>query len=252
VRDAVPIARSKTVSGPPDKTLGTEKPSPSVQNAGMKRFAASASDKTRAWNLADGGAISFRESSSDSSAARQRTEDVLNGLAIRHANEIPKGDGVCLPDMFIADNGHDSARQIGATFRLKNHPDVTIFFLDEKALAADPRLTSKQKSEFVWGYEYGIGKRIKLEGTMPYRAVKLDGREGVATSAAITRDDDSTDYGYLATIQGDPSAPIDTPNLLLLVERNAQHPKGNPPVSAQELDQIAKGITASIRRRPVD
>ncbi|CAE6777652.1 T6SS immunity protein Tli4 family protein [Paraburkholderia haematera] len=199
----------------------------------------------------NGRAISFRESSSDPSSARQRTEDVLKGLAIRHANDIPKGDGVCLPDMFIADSGNDSARQIGVTFRLKNHPDVTIFFLDEKALAADPKLTSKQKSEFVWGYEYGIGKRIKLDGPMPYRSVKLDGREGVATSATITRDDDSTDYGYLATVQGDSSAPVDTPNLLLLVERNAKYAKGNAPVSADELDQIAKGIAASIRRRPI-
>jgi hypothetical protein len=185
----------------------------------------------------NGRAISFRESSSDPSSTRRRTEKVLKGLAIRHAYEIPRGDGVCLPDMFIADNGKDSARQIGVTFRLRNHPDVTIFFLDEKALAADPKLTSKQKTEFVWGDEYGIGK--------------LDGREGVATSTTITRDDDSTDYGYLATVQGDPNAPIDTPNLLLLVERNAKYAKTNPPVSAQELDQIAKDIAASIKRRPI-
>ncbi|WP_410805522.1 hypothetical protein, partial [Paraburkholderia sp. SIMBA_053] len=32
---------------------------------------------------------------------------------------MPKGDGVCLPNMFVADNGKDSARQVGVTFRLK-------------------------------------------------------------------------------------------------------------------------------------
>lgn len=197
----------------------------------------------------NGRAISFRESSSDPSVAKKRTEAVLQGLSARRTNEIPKGDGVCLPDMFVADNGKDSTRQVGITFRLKNHPDVTIFFLDEKALAVDPKLTSKQKSEFVWGYEYGIGKRIRLVGAAPYRTVKLDGREGVETSAIITRDDGSTDYGYLATVQGDSNAPVDTPNLLLLVERNAKYAKGNAPVSAEELDLMAKGIAASIRRR---
>jgi hypothetical protein len=198
----------------------------------------------------NGRAISFRESSSDPSVAKQRTQAVLKGLSARNANEIPKADGVCLPDMFVADNGKDSARKVGVTFRLKNHPDVTIFFLDEKALAADPKLTSKQKSEFVWGYEYGIGKRIKLVGAVPYRTVALDGREGVETSAIITRDDGSTDYGYLATVQGDFNAPVDTPNLLLLVERNAKYAKGNAPVTAEELALMAKEIASSIRRRP--
>lgn len=117
------------------------------------------------------------------------------------------------------------------------------------------RITSQvPQSRFdkrVWGYEYGIGKRIKLHGLMPYRSVKLDGREGIATSATITRDDDSTDYGYLATVQGNPNASIDTPSLLLLVERNAKYAKGNPPVTAAELQQIAEGIAASVKRRPV-
>ncbi|WP_108506370.1 MULTISPECIES: T6SS immunity protein Tli4 family protein [unclassified Paraburkholderia] len=155
-----------------------------------------------------------------------------------------------MPNVFVADKGTDAARQVGVTFRLKNHPDVTISFLDEKALATDPKLTSRQKSEFVWGYEYGIGKRIKLVGATPYRTATLDGREGVETSAIITRDDDSTDYGYLALVQGDANAPADRPNLLVLVERNAKYAKGNPPVSAEELDLMAKGIAASVRRRP--
>ncbi|MEK6418406.1 MAG: T6SS immunity protein Tli4 family protein [Burkholderia gladioli] len=198
----------------------------------------------------NGRAISFRESSSDPSVAKQRTQAVLKGLSTRNADEIPKTDGVCLPGLFVADNGNDSARKVGVTFRLKNHPDVTIFFLDAKALAADPKLTSKQKSEFVWGYEYGIGKRIKLVGAVPYRTVALDGREGVETSAIITRDDGSTDYGYLATVQGDSNAPVDTPNLLLLVERTAKYAKGNIPLTADQLALMAKGIASSIRRRP--
>lgn len=183
-------------------------------------------------------------------AAQQHVDSITKNFSTRSLFEMPTGVGVCLPYSFIKDGGSDANRQIGVTYRLVSHPDVTIFFLDEKALTGDPKLTSKQENEFVWGYEYGIGKRIKLHGPMPYRSVTLDGREGIATSATITRDDDSTDYGYLATVQGDPNAPVDTPNLLLLVERNAKHAKGNPPVSAEELDQMAKDIAASIKRRP--
>ncbi|MCX4140493.1 T6SS immunity protein Tli4 family protein [Paraburkholderia sp. SEWSISQ10-3 4] len=186
----------------------------------------------------------------DTPTALRKVARVASGFKSRQPYQIPSGAGVCLPYIFIADDGMDDFRKIGVTMRLKDHPDVTIFFLDTKALPSDPKLTSKQNNEFVWGYEYGIGKRIKLNGLTPYRAVKLDGREGVATSATITRDDDSTDYGYLATVQGDPNAPVDTPDLLLLVERNAKYAKGNPPVSAEELDQIAEGIAASIKRRP--
>lgn len=184
-------------------------------------------------------------------AAQLHLDNIAKNFSIRSLFEVPKSRGVCLPYGFIKDDGTDANRQIGVTYRLVGHPDVTIFFLDEKASTTDPKLTSRQENQFVWGYDYGIGKHIKLHGFMPYRSVKLDGREGVATSATITRDDDSTDYGYLATVQGDSNAPVDTPNLLLLVERNAKYAKKNPPVSADELDQIAKIIAASIRRRPI-
>jgi hypothetical protein len=85
---------------------------------------------------------------------------------------------------------------------------------------------------------------------MPYHSVTLDGREGIATSATITRDDGATDFGYLATVQGDPNASVDTPDLLLLVELTATNAKDNPPVSAEDIDGIGKAISASIKRRP--
>jgi Tle cognate immunity protein 4 C-terminal domain len=198
----------------------------------------------------DGRIFSFKDfENHDTPAALRIVASVASGFRSRQPYQIPSGSGVCLPYLFVADDGRDDFRKIGVTMRLRDHPDVTIFFLDTKALPSDPKLTSKQNSEFVWGYEYGIGKRIKLNGLMPYRPIKLDGREGVGTSATITRDDDSTDYGYLATVQGDPNAAVDTPNLLLLVERNAKYAKGQPPVSAEELNQIAEGVAVSIKRR---
>lgn len=204
------------------------------------------------FDLYAGGRIfSYTETGDDGmDIARQHFDKISRNFSTRSLFEVPRSEGVCLPYSFIKDDGHDENRQIGVTYRLVAHPDVTVFFLDAKASTANPNLTSRQKNQFVWGFEYGIGKQIKLSGLLPYRSVKLDGREGVVTSATITRDDDSTDYGYLATVQGDPNAPVDTPSLLLLVERNAKYAKGNAPVTADELQQIAERIAASIRRRP--
>ena len=186
----------------------------------------------------------------DLTEAKQHFSKISGNFSSRALYEIPTGPGVCLPYAFVADNDQDSNRQVGVTFRLIDHPDVTVFLLDAKAQATNPKLTSRQKNEFVWGYDYGIGKQIKLHGVMPYHSVMLDGREGVATSATITRDSGATDFGYLATVQGDPNASSDTPDLLLLVERTAANAKGKTPMSAEEIDEIGKAISASIKRRP--
>jgi hypothetical protein len=186
----------------------------------------------------------------DLTDAKRHFDKVSGNISSRALYEIPTARGVCLPYAFIADSDQDSNRQIGVTFRLIDHPDVTVFLLDAKAQSTDPKLTSRQKNDFVWGYDYGIGRQIKLHGVMPYHSVTLDGREGIATSATITRDDGATDFGYLAIVQGDSNAPIDTPDLLLLVERTATNAGGKPPVSAGEIDEIGNAISASIKRRP--
>jgi len=185
----------------------------------------------------------------DLAEAKQHLSKISGNFSNRALYEVPTGPGVCLPYAFVAGNDQDSNRQVGVTFRLTDHPDVTVFFLDAKAQSSDPKLTSRQRNEFVWSYDYGIGKQIKLHGVMPYHSVTLDGREGVATSATITRENGATDYGYLATVQGDPNVSTDTPDLLLLVERTASNAKVKPPVSAEDIDGIGKAIAASIKRR---
>ncbi|NYH17876.1 T6SS immunity protein Tli4 family protein [Paraburkholderia bryophila] len=115
----------------------------------------------------------------DLTDAKRHFGKVSGNFSSRALYEIPTGAGVCLPYAFVADNDRDSNRQVGVTFRLIDHPDVTVFLLDANAQPTDPRLTSRQKNEFVWGYDYGIGKEIKLYGVMPYHPVTLDGREQV-------------------------------------------------------------------------
>lgn len=156
---------------------------------------------------------------------------------------------MCLPGIFIRDDGGDEGRSIGVTFRLKDHPDVTIFFLDDKASLSDPKMTSKQKNQFVWQWEYPMGKKVKLKGLIPYRSAAMDGREGVATLGEITTFTGDTDYGYLVTVQGDVHAASDTPNLLLLVKRDSHNANGHPPISPEELEKMGESIAASVHRR---
>ncbi|WP_310631929.1 T6SS immunity protein Tli4 family protein [Paraburkholderia sp.] len=193
----------------------------------------------------DGTAISFVARS----PSEQRALEALEHSKARAAGEVPATRGVCLPGIFVESDQPDYARDVGVTYRLKAHPDVLIFFRDSKALENQPKLTSRQQSEFVWTGGFGVGKKVKLHGVLPWRTVKLDGREGVGSFGTITRDDDSTDFGYLVTVQGDPAAATDTPDLLLYVERNASASQGKPPVTADEIEKIGEEVAASIKRR---
>jgi hypothetical protein len=211
------------------------------------------------------GVVTYRAAATDLTAeeGKRSVEEVLDGLKFRQNYEIPKGDGVCMPGIFIAITGK-SYRDIGVTFRLQEHPDVTIFFKDKASakpvtmvdvhnmpVGRQTNLTSREQNEFVWKYS-GLGAQVKLDhDPMPFHTVELDGRKGVSSFGTITRDDGTTDYGYLATVQGDPDAPVDTPDLMLLVQRTAKNAKSNTPGSKEELKQIAKDIAASVKRRSI-
>lgn len=193
----------------------------------------------------NGTAVSFMTRS----VSDQRTVDILENVRTRAEGEIPPEPGVCLPGLFVSTNQPDDVRSVGVTFRLKAHPDVLIFFRDLKVLKNQPRLTSRQENEFIWTGAFGVGKAVKLHGVFPWRSVKLDGREGVGSLGTITRMDDSTDYGYLVTVQGDADANTDTPDLLLYVERNDAAAQGKTPVTADEIEKIGEEVAASVKRR---
>jgi hypothetical protein len=165
-------------------------------------------DKSGFYTFKDGTTVSFIADL----IPEQKTLEILGSLRVRGDGEVPSMPGVCLPGLFIERDGPDALRNVGVTFRLKEHPDVLIFFHDLKVLKDQPRLTSRQKNEFVWTSEFGVGKTVKLHGVFPWRTVKLDDREGVGSFATITRRDNSTDYGYLVTVQGDLDAAADTPD----------------------------------------
>ncbi|AQH02154.1 hypothetical protein A9R05_24430 [Burkholderia sp. KK1] len=177
-----------------------------------------------------------------------RLKETIDGLRFRKNFEIPVEKGMCLPGIFVS-SSQIHRHDIGVTFRLKNHPDVTIFF---REITSGFRLSlpAQKMNEFIWQYS-GLGSTVKLDhDPISFHQTTLAGRKGVSSFGTITRDDGTTDYGYLATVQGDPNAAVDTPDLTLLVQRTAKYAKGNPPVSKDELKQIAKNIAASIKRRP--
>jgi hypothetical protein len=175
---------------------------------------------------------------------------ILNGFRTRQPFETPQGTGICIPYGFIPDGG-SSWRDVGVSFRLKDHPDVEIFFRDEGTREDPSRLvnrSTREELQFFWEHNYrGAMKEVHLSWPH-YRSVKLDGRDGEYTFARFTRTDGTPDFGYLAYVKGDAKAPNDTPSLMLYVIRTGSRAKGSP-VSEDELKDIAKKIAASIRRR---
>jgi Tle cognate immunity protein 4 C-terminal domain len=195
--------------------------------------------------------VSYKYTSYDDSPTeiKKQAMDTLSNLRMRKAYEIPHEEGVCLPGIFVSDSGKDIGRVVGVTFRLKEHPDVTVFLLDRSAGDLS-KMSSQQRNEFVWTSD-AVGKVIHLHGPLRYRPTMMAGRMGTASFATVTRYDGATDYAYLVTVQGDPKASVDTPDLELLVQRTAKDAKGATPVSGDQLEDIAKAIAASIKRRPV-
>lgn len=197
----------------------------------------------------------FDHSTEDLSENENFANVYVKNFHVRKLFEVPEGQGICVPYGFLANNGK-GWRKIGVAMRLKDHPDIEIFFQDETPFM--PRegyanRNAEEEMEFFWGREYGADeKAVELEWPS-YRSVELDGRKGKYTFAKIIHLDNSLDYGYLAYVKGDPKAAADTPNLMFYVIRTAARAApGTIPVSRSELKKMAQQIAASIRRRPAN
>lgn len=178
------------------------------------------------------------------------------GLALRPLGELPKAPGVCFPYAFIKDDGQQD-RSIGITYRLQDHPDVTIWLEDSSASAPMPeqdpdKFTADYRTNFFWTQRYQDRTTLKLLSRKTTDNL-MDGRKGVATVVELVRKDGiTTDYGYLAVVRGDPEAKQDTPDLMLYVIRDAKNAtdKGKQPMDKDELIKMAQTIAASVRHRP--
>lgn len=176
----------------------------------------------------------------------------------RAVGEIPHQPGICMPYVFKEDSGTEY-RSIATTWRLKEHPDITILLEDEKAEPLskyiDPaKVTPVRKVEFFWEQNYRDAYRY---GDYLWRAmhdVKLANVKGKGIPMEMTRRDGTIDYGYFAAANGDPNAKEDTPNLQFYVLQNSQKAisQGIKPLEKKEFLKLVEEIAASIRHRPTE
>lgn len=182
------------------------------------------------------------------------SEKIVAGLSLRQANAVPSGPGVCLPHAFIKDAG-DVWRNVGMTFRLKSHPDITVWLEDASATDTDapapqPPLAS-MANEF-WVQYQAIGEKIESIWKIPAaHDVTLAEQKGLATFVRIQRPDKSIDFGYMAIARGDPKATRDTPRLRLYVIRNAAkaRKRGIEPIAEAAFLAMAEAIAGGVRHR---
>ncbi|EGT4369968.1 hypothetical protein AUM47_00290 [Cronobacter malonaticus] len=191
---------------------------------------------------------------------------LLNHFQARNLFEIPSEKGFCLPYGFIAgDSGHEP-RNMAVTYRLKAHPDVTIFFQDlgmKPKAGKEDDLNDKDYVSWLWNWQYQWSAVSKELIRPKWRTIKMDGRTGLGTFVkAIYKDVPVYDseghvinhinyinYGYVAYVRGDHKARNVQPDLLLYVMQDSRQAKNNPPMNAQEIEQMAEHIISTVRRR---
>lgn len=177
---------------------------------------------------------------------------LLNRFRPRELYKVPTEQGFCIPYGFIAgDSGHEP-RNMAVTYRLKNHPDVTIFFQDlgmKPKAGKEDDMNEKDYVTWLWNWQYQWSAVSKKLITPKWRTIEMDGRKGVGTFVKSVYKDGSLNYGYVAYVKGDRSARNLTPDLLLYVMQDSRQAKENPPMDKDELEKMAERITNSIRKR---
>ncbi len=191
---------------------------------------------------------------------------LLSRFRPRNLYEVPSSQGFCLPYGFITnDSGHES-RNMGVTYRLKNHPDVTIFFQDlgmKPESGKEDDLNQKDYVTWLWNWQYQWSAASKELINPKWRSIKMDGRDGIGAFVRATYknfpvyDDNGNEinrqnyinYGYVAYVQGNHQARNLEPDLLLYVMQDSSQAKGQPPMSKDELLKMAEHIVSTIKRR---
>jgi len=185
---------------------------------------------------------------------QKTVKSLLSGLVSRENFAIPKTSGVCMPNFFAQDDGTIN-RNVTITYRLRSHPDVTVIFQDASAPKVQSfqnpaKFTTKAQTNFFWTQRY---QNTRSRESMSNDTINFAGQKGLETRIKLGREDGGIDYGYSAFTRGDPEATQDTPDVMLVLIRNAADAKakGRNPISEDAFFALAKSIAASVKVRPV-
>jgi hypothetical protein len=183
----------------------------------------------------------------------------IKNVEFRPIGVVPSTKGLCLPYFFISGEGRDeNARgRISSTYRLKNHPDVTIWIEDSDAgIYPDKHIEQanmpiNQINDFWSQYEIlpGISK-VESEWHLPAgRKVKMNGGNGIASFVKIKRKSGAVDYGYMAAVRGDIKDGQRSSDIKFYVIRNSENSsrKNLEPIDKNEFLKISEEIVSTIK-----
>jgi hypothetical protein len=169
--------------------------------------------------------------------------------------ELPTEAGICLPSLFIPDDGK-TARFIASTYRLKQHPDITVWVQDRDAEGTTPKAKLGQMEQaakdgdFFWTQNYQRRKAVRSLWSLPH-PIDASGVIGMASLVELTRDDGAIDYGYFASIRGSPGSALGNAQVKMFVIRDAKTAiqRGMSPMDKATFLSLAETIQRSIRAR---
>lgn len=184
-------------------------------------------------------------------------QTLTTGLRYRPVFAIPKESGVCFPYLFVQDDG-TAPRHVGSTYRLKDHPDITVWLQDATATVVLPnqdpdKFTAHYMAGFFWEQDYQNRRSFGSlwPGHQAFKPGTLAGYKGVKTFVELFRDDGTRDLGYLVAVRGNPKAKEDAPDLMLYVIQDSVNARkrGIEPLSQEAFFHLAETIAASVKRR---
>ncbi|MFV5216166.1 T6SS immunity protein Tli4 family protein [Azonexus caeni] len=189
-----------------------------------------------------------------------KLKSLINALRPRPLFDVPAEPGLCLPYVFIPDGGQ-GGHAIAMTYRLKEHPDITIN-LRSKTAESTPKegdnirpdaVTNDFQTDLYWGaYLANVVDARSLWHLPAKRPMHMAGRSGLETFLAVVRSKDSEeDYIYHAVARGDPDEPEKAPDVRLVVEQNRQNAikRGIQPLTQDEVLKLSRQIAASVAVR---
>lgn len=203
------------------------------------------------------------EDAAEFAEVQRNARVIVDGLRPRPLFDVPAEAGLCLPYAFIPDNGQER-HSIAMTYRLKEHPDITVNLKSETA-AATPKpgdpfrpevVTNEYQTDQYWNGRTTVTAGLHSAKTLwrfpTKRPMLLAGRSGLETFVAVVRKKEAKeDYIYLAVARGNPDAAEAAPDIRFFLEQNRENAikRGITPLTQDEVLKLAKQIAASITVR---